>query len=363
MGKRNKVTTRDIAEQTGVSQSSVSMILSNKQNVSFSKETRELVLSTAKKLGYQKPLKSLNAKKITNLRKTIIVLSPLLSNGYYSTLIHSITERGREYGYSVFTVTTMRDSFQEEFYFDMLSGLDLAGVICLYPPTKITKANALSKQIPVVSIGDKPIGSKFDVVELDGHKTGYLMGEYLIKLGHTHVTFVAAPIQAKEISRLHRLEGLQTAFEDQGIKKNQVEVKTPTMAVYTRYPSESSEYLTGYEMAKSILQEDHETTAFVGNNDMTAYGIMAALLDEGKRIPQDYSVCGFDNSLLSAMPNISLTTIDHASILKGKEAVDMIYKKNSKDSKTSTHNYIVRLEYEPKLIIRKSTGKPRSGEK
>ena len=55
MGKRNKVTTRDIAEYTGVSQSSVSMILSNKQNVSFSDETRELVLSAAKKLGYQKP--------------------------------------------------------------------------------------------------------------------------------------------------------------------------------------------------------------------------------------------------------------------------------------------------------------------
>ncbi|MCR1979350.1 LacI family DNA-binding transcriptional regulator, partial [[Clostridium] innocuum] len=62
MGKRNKVTTRDIAEYTGVSQSSVSMILSNKQNVSFSDETRELVLSAAKKLGYQKPVKKqLNA--------------------------------------------------------------------------------------------------------------------------------------------------------------------------------------------------------------------------------------------------------------------------------------------------------------
>ena len=82
MGKRNKVTTRDIAEYTGVSQSSVSMILSNKQNVSFSDETRELVLSAAKKLGYQKPVKKqLNAS--SKMDKTIVVLTPLLSNCYF----------------------------------------------------------------------------------------------------------------------------------------------------------------------------------------------------------------------------------------------------------------------------------------
>ena len=184
MGKRNKVTTRDIADYTGVSQSSVSMILSNKQNVSFSAETRELVLSAAKKLGYQKPVKKQVAAG-SRMDQTIVVLTPLLSNGYYATLVHSITEQAREYGYSVFTVTTMRDATQEEFYFDMLAGLQLAGAICLYPPTRITKANALAKQIPVVSIGDKPEGCSFDSVELDGRKTGYLMGEYLVGLGHT----------------------------------------------------------------------------------------------------------------------------------------------------------------------------------
>ena len=63
------------------------------------------------------------------------------------------------------------------------------------------------------------------------------------------------------------------------------------------------------------------------------------------------------------MPNISLTSIEHASILKGKEAVDMIYKKNNKDTRSKGHKYILRLEYEPELIIRKSTGKCRSQSK
>ena len=114
MGKRNKVTTRDIAEYTGLSQSSVSMILSSKPHVSFSKETIDKVKAAAKELGYKKPEKN-TLKKASALSKTIIVICPILSNGYYSMLIHSITERAREYGYTVFSVSTIRDVSQEEY--------------------------------------------------------------------------------------------------------------------------------------------------------------------------------------------------------------------------------------------------------
>ena len=53
MGKRNRVTTRDIAEELGISQSTVSMILSNKANVSFTEETVQKVKAKAKELGYK----------------------------------------------------------------------------------------------------------------------------------------------------------------------------------------------------------------------------------------------------------------------------------------------------------------------
>ena len=55
MGKRNKVTTRDIAKAINVSQSTVSMILSDNKNVSFKEETVKLVKKTAKQMGYKKP--------------------------------------------------------------------------------------------------------------------------------------------------------------------------------------------------------------------------------------------------------------------------------------------------------------------
>ena len=59
MGLKKKVTTKDIADHVGLSQSAVSMILNNKTNVSFSDSTRQKVLDAAKELGYQKKKKSI----------------------------------------------------------------------------------------------------------------------------------------------------------------------------------------------------------------------------------------------------------------------------------------------------------------
>lgn len=358
MGKRKKITTRDIAEYTGLSQSTVSMVLSHKENVSFSKETQDIIFHAAKKLGYANDITK--RKQIQkDLHQTIIVIAPHLSNGYYTTLIHSIAQEGKKHNYSVFTITTMRNAQQEDFYFNLLVHLDLAGIIYLYPPTKISKANTLAKTIPVVSIGDKPQGSKFDSVELNGLSAGYLMGEYLLHLGHRKITFISAPVVGKEISRIHRYEGLIHAFEDNRIDSKNIELKTMSLNQYESIQTDNIEYQVGFDLTMESLRENTNSTAFVANNDMTALGVIAALNSEGYRIPKDFSVSGFDNILISSLPTISLTTIEHATFLKGKEAVDIIYKKHQKEQNKRSHPYILRLEYEPELIIRKSTGKPR----
>ena len=95
MGKRNRVTTRDIAEELGISQSTVSMILSNKANVSFTEETVQKVKTKAKELGYKKPVpKELVQEK--SLANTIVVLCPMVTNGYYSMMMQSITDHAEE---------------------------------------------------------------------------------------------------------------------------------------------------------------------------------------------------------------------------------------------------------------------------
>ena len=70
-----------------------------------------------------------------------------------------------------------------------------------------------------------------------------------------------------------------------------------------------------------------QLTAFIGNNDMVSYGIMDAILKKGYQIPDDLSVCGFDNDFASSLLPISLTTVEHYMEDKGKKAFNMIYEK------------------------------------
>ncbi|MDO4473597.1 MAG: LacI family DNA-binding transcriptional regulator [Eubacteriales bacterium] len=355
MGKRNKVTTRDIALKLGISQSTVSMVLSNKPNVSFTEETIRLVKSTAKEMGYKKSVPKEKQKEKV-LADTIIVICPTLSNGYYTTMVDSIIDQARKYDYTVMTIATLRDAENEDRYLDLLAKSKLAGIISLYPSSRIQKMNALSKSVPMISVGDTPASCAFDSVELDSKKPGYIVGKHLLSLGHKYITYISTPIKAKEFGRMHRIEGMKASFADAGVSEENIDVRCQSQNVFDKYPSNYAEYQSAYDLTSKVLESESKSTAFVGNNDMSAYGIMAAISDHGYRIPADYSVVGFDNLHMSSTPQISLTSVDHASIKKGQQAVDMIYNKNTHDEKRE-RSYVMHLEYEPQLIVRGSTGR------
>ena len=110
----------------------------------------------------------------------------------------------------------------------------------------------------------------------------------------------------------------------------------------------------GYEATKQLIKIP-DITALIGVNDMLSYGIVNALVDEGYKVPDDYSVCGFDDIFPSAFNQISLTTIDHNLYNKGKDSVDILHKKITIPSYNSNRS-IYRIEYKPSLVIRNSTG-------
>ena len=109
-------------------------------------------------------------------------------------------------------------------------------------------------------------------------------------------------------------------------------------------------------MAIRALEADTPATAFVGNSDDIAFGILAALADRGIRVPGDISVAGFDNNRLSGMPQIALTTVEHSSWQKGQNAVEMIHRKNTRREAGADSGLIIRMEYEQELIVRGTTG-------
>ena len=216
--EKKRVTTRDIARECGVSQTTVSMILSGRGNVSFSEDTVELVRGTAVRLGYVYRPKQ--GKKEVRLKKTIMILCPSLATQYYTTLIQSITEYAQGEGIYTLTAYTTRSAETEEYYLRMAADQEFFGIIYTYPPKAKKVLNEVSGRIPVVMISDYNPELKAGFLELDSWKSGVLVARHLLELGHRRVAYITTPLSDTELPRLRRLQGIQEEYERKGARRD-----------------------------------------------------------------------------------------------------------------------------------------------
>ena len=355
--KKNRITTRDIAKECNVSQTTVSMILSGREDVSFTEETVQLVKETAKKLGYI--YKPRIIRKENSLKKTIMIMCPSLSTQYYTTLIQSITEYAQEKGLYTLTAYTTRSASIEEYYVRMAIDGDFRGIIYTYAPKALSLLNGISGKYPVILINDFNPELQIGLLELNSKKSGSLIAKHLLSLGHKRVAYLTTPLVETELPRVRRLQGMQEEFEKAGLPSEMISIFAVTEEQWKSYPVGNRHYEAGYRQTMHYFRHPSDITAFVGTNDIVAIGIMDALKKLGYRIPEDFSVCGFDNTLESSYSGISLTTIDHCIEEKGRAAVDMLLeqKKRMETEHSRRNAPVTRIEYQPLLIVRGSTGK------
>ena len=363
MASKKKVTSVDVAREAGVSQATVSMVLNKKYNVSFSKETIHQVREAAERLGYQLPRQKTH--RSGKMRKLLVVFCPTLTNPYYVMLLQGIEAVANEYGYGVFVCNTQRDLKIEENYLRMMREVQPLGIIYACNPSFGKQVEELSREIPVVVISNREDEFEIDAVALNNRKPGILMARHLLELGHREVAFIAPPLTARQHQRQKRVEGFLMEFEKAGLS-DRVIVKAYADEADTVIPGIESEYRMGYDLTRELLKEGHPVTAIAALNDMMAFGAMDALIEKKYRIPGDMSVVGCDNTLFSRFHTIGLTTVEHFVPQKGRDACDIILKKiesqktyRNGDEPTS----IFHIEYEPKLIVRGSSGYPSFGRK
>lgn len=387
MNEKKRTTTRDIAKACFVSQSAVSMILSGREDIHFAPETIERVKRTAKEMGYE--YKARAKKKKTGTNDTIMIMCPSLATQYYTTLIQFITQEAQKHGLCTLTAYTNRSKEREEYYLNMAADTGFYGVIYTYAPRAVTFLNHLHGKLPLVLINDHNPNLKIELLELDSKKSGRLIAAHLLELGHRDIGYMTTPLSSIEVPRRRRLEGMQEEYEKQGYDSAMIHVisgKREDQETITG----NKHYDTGYGLTRKYFKKREELlykkkeedisskynignkaeiksadlgniTAFVGTNDFVAVGIMDAITSLGYRIPEDFSVCGFDNTLVASFSGISLTTIDHCIGEKGAYAVSMLMNQKTrmeqKDDKKEKKRPIMRLEYEPQLIVRHSTGR------
>lgn len=355
---KKKARSVDVARLAGVSQSTVSMVLNKKYNVSFSKETIEKIEAAAKELSYRIPKQREN--KSSNSKKMIVVICPTLTNPYYVTLLQGIEEVLKEKGYNVFVCNTQRRPAIEERFLKIIRTVRPVGVIYTCNPSKpfMETVEKISKEIPLVIINNRETIVDVNAVALNNRKPGMLMARHLLELGHKKVAFISPPLTDKQQQRAKRVDGFLAEFKKAGLSGH-VQVRSADPSTDIEMPDINTEYNIGHRLTKELLAENKEITAIAAMNDMIALGVMDAILEEKYKIPSDISVVGCDNTLFSKLHSISLTTIEHFVPLKGRDAGEIILKLIREQKKLPPDERprsLYHIEYEPKLIVRGSTG-------
>ena len=357
MNKKKKVTSTDVARAAGVSQATVSMVLNKKYNVSFSRETIERIVQAAKELGYQTPRRSRKAD--TKGEKLIVVFCPTLTNPYYVMLLQGIESIANEKGYGVFVCNTQRELRLEERYLRMMKAVHPMGIIYTFNPSPVymEQVEMLAHSIPLAIISNRE-KVEVDAINQDNTKVGKLMARHLLDLGHRDVAFLATPLTKRQKQRSKRVEGFVSEFEKAGLRDHVI-IRAAADAMDDIRPRADSEYQMGYELTRDLMKEHPQITAIAGLNDMMAMGIIDSLNEQRYKVPGDVSVIGCDNIFYSSLHRIALTTIDHFVQLKGRDACEIIMRKIKEEQNRSLEERptsIYHIEYEPKLIVRRTTG-------
>ena len=191
--KQREPTSTDVAELAGVSQTSVSLVLSGSSRATFSEQTRARVFEAARQLGYQPPAHR-TRKKNGNDRRLILVLTPTLANQYYSELIQTLEDYAGSQEFRVLVCNTFRKRELEKYYLEQFSDNRISGIVYTFLPSFPDEAVRLSARIPLVLIGEKREELPICSIELSNQRAGAMLADHLYSLGHRHAAFISTPM-------------------------------------------------------------------------------------------------------------------------------------------------------------------------
>lgn len=294
------VTIRDVARKCGVAVSTVSRALNGYSDIT--EETRDKILKAVQELGY-KP--NLNAKNLSSKKsnRIALIISGLLENNPKENLTFRLIQGVYSYTYShdLDVAVYATDARQQEkiSYEKFCTEHDVCGVIL----SGVTLDDPYFKElidteIPCVTIDVELPDKRAGWVSIDNHRAMADMVNLLYENGHENILVISGKKNAGVT--IDRMTGVFDAMHRRGKVLQQEDI------LYCDYSEEMA-----YEKTKEYLQKYGTTrhTAFLCFSDLMALGVMKAVKEAGYRIPEDFSVTGFDGIPITEYTTPALTTV------------------------------------------------------
>jgi DNA-binding LacI/PurR family transcriptional regulator len=324
----------DVASRAGVSHQTVSRVLNDHPYVRA--ETRSRVLAAAAELDYR-PNSAARALVTGSSRMLGVVSFDTTLYGPASTLF-GIQQAARDADYFVTVVSLKsldRRSIGEAV--DRLRAQAVDGIIVITPHVSSAQAvRHLPAGIPLVAVE----GAARDVpsVSVDQHAGAEAATAHLLNLGHPTVWHVAGPTDWLEARA--RTDGWRATLQRAG-----VEVPEPLSGDWSPR--------AGYEAGQVLARRPDVTAVFVSNDQM-ALGVLRAMHEAGRRVPQDVSVIGFDDIPEAAYFMPPLTTVRQDFAELGRHCLSLLLERIAGSGPLSD----LKITVPPYLVVRQSATTP-----
>lgn len=286
---RRSVTTHDVAARAGVSQATVSLVLSGNRRARIAATTRDRVERAARDLGYRP---NLVARALVRGRSYALgVVVPELSNPFFMDVVAGAQRVASEAGYALL-ICDARDATPDR-HIEALRARRIDGVIVDGLAAEALPPDALTG-LEVVLVEE--VSTRWPSVASDALAAGRLAGEHLLGLGHRDLGFIG-PATDLRVFRL-RERGFVAALREAGhlIPSSWLRRATATVA-------------GGQRAMKALLAAKPRPSAVFCANDLAALGALKACLTARVRVPEDISIVGCDDVELARVVTPELTTI------------------------------------------------------
>ena len=343
MERRNiaAVTLKDVAEVAGVTVSTASRALSTDKSALVTADTRARVVEAARELNYR------GNAHASALRRgstgTIGVIVADIGNPFIGPVLRGMSAALGGRDLLPITVET-RDSSDEllrvceKLLAQRVDGL----IVTAARRGDQSLLRRVAAEVPTVLAVRELSGRGIPAVSHDDVAGGVLAAEHLLSLGHLRSAQLIGPADISSFAG--RELGFRESMERAGATCVDIDaaIRLPTVEA-------------GRDLASAMMEElPDPPTAVFAHNDSIAIGAMAELHDRGIRCPEDVSIVGYNDGILTDHLRTPLTTIRLPSFDLGRLAADLLISRLD-GSETSASRVVLA----PDLVVRQSTSAPR----
>lgn len=327
----------DVAAKARVSRALVSLVFRNQPGAS--RETRERVLRIADEIGYR-PDNA--ARLLARGRSRTLGVMLTVHNAFHADLVTGVHPEAERLGYDVLLAATAPGRGESHAVESLISHR-CEGVILLGPDAPAADLDALGRRTVAVAVGRRVPGARVDSVRTSEGKGVRQAMDHLVELGHRHIVHIDG---GRGPGSAERRRAYRAAMRRHGLESG-------TRVIPGAHTEES-----GIEAGRLLLAERDRghplPTAVLAGNDRCAMGLLMTLTRAGADVPGEVSVVGYDDSHLSHVMPVGLTTVRQDAVRMARCAVRFAVERL--DDGTSEPQEAV---LEPQLVVRDTTAPPR----